>query len=82
MSQTKPNTNAQNHPSTAVRRITIIRPSSDVVGRRDIDLSSKALPLEASLKERLEIWRNAPGGRGDLPGEVEPGQFVQWNLEV
>jgi alpha 1,2-mannosyltransferase len=32
--------------------------------------------------ERLDAWRNAPGGRGDIPGEVEPGQFVQWNLEV
>jgi hypothetical protein len=55
---------------------------SSIIRRRDIDVSSEALPLEATLRDRLDVWRNAPGGRGDVLGEVEPGQFVQWNLEV
>ena len=70
------------HASRAGYRISNVRPGSGVVGLRDIDISSTALPLEATLRERLDAWRNAPGGRGDIPGEVEPGQFVQWNLEV
>ena len=34
------------------------------------------------MRERLEIWRNAPGGRGEVEGEMELGGFVRWNLEV
>ena len=51
-------------------------------GQRDIDFSSESLPVEATLRERLDIWRNAPGARGEIPGEVELGGFVQWNIEV
>lgn len=49
--------------------------------RRPIDISSDPLPVTASLQERLNVWRNAPGGRGAIDGEVELGKFVQWNLE-
>lgn len=49
---------------------------------REIDIASEALPLEAGLRERLDVWRNAPGGRGEIPGEIELGGFMQWNLEV
>lgn len=49
---------------------------------REAELASEPLPVEASLQERLEAWKNAPGGRGDIEGEVEHGTFVQWNLEV
>jgi alpha 1,2-mannosyltransferase len=59
-----------------------VKEGSNFVGKRDIDISSQALPLEASLRERLDVWRDAPGGRGDVMGEVELGQFTQWNLEV
>jgi alpha 1,2-mannosyltransferase len=59
-----------------------LKEGSSVIGKRDIDVSSQALPLEASLRERLDVWRDAPGGRGDIMGEIEPGQFTQWNLEV
>jgi hypothetical protein len=52
------------------------------MGMREIDLASEPLPVEASLRERLDAWRDAPGGRGEVPGEVEMGGFVQWNLEV
>lgn len=51
-------------------------------GVREIDFYSEALPVEATLRERLDVWRNAPGGRGEVEGEVEMGGFVQWNLEV
>ncbi|ODN80348.1 hypothetical protein L202_02608 [Cryptococcus amylolentus CBS 6039] len=50
-------------------------------GHRPIDLASDAMPLEATTRERLEVWRNAPGGRGEVEGEVEMGGFMQWNLE-
>lgn len=50
--------------------------------KREIDLASDALPLEATLRQRLDVWRYAPGGRGEIPGEVELGGFMQWNLEV
>ncbi|KAK8846871.1 hypothetical protein IAR55_005961 [Kwoniella newhampshirensis] len=50
-------------------------------GRRLIDVSSDPLPVEATLRERLDAWREAPGGRGEIEGEVEHGRFVQWNLE-
>ena len=49
---------------------------------REIDIASDALPLEASLRDRLDMWKNAPGGRGEVEGEVELGGFVSWNLEV
>lgn len=49
---------------------------------RPIDIASDAMPLEATLRERLDVWRHSPGGRGNLPDEVEPGEFMQWNLEV
>ncbi|KAK1926445.1 mannosyltransferase putative-domain-containing protein [Papiliotrema laurentii] len=49
--------------------------------KREIDLASDALPLEATLRQRLDVWRYAPGGRGEIPGEVELGGFMQWNLE-
>lgn len=57
----------------------IYRPNAT---QREIDFSSEALPVEASLRERLDVWKNAPGGRGEVPGEIEMGGFVQWNLEV
>ncbi|WVQ74113.1 hypothetical protein IAR50_003703 [Cryptococcus sp. DSM 104548] len=50
-------------------------------GQREIDIASDAMPLEATTRERLEVWRNAPGGRGEVEGEVEMGGFMQWNLE-
>ncbi|KAL7418723.1 hypothetical protein Q5752_006406 [Cryptotrichosporon argae] len=59
-------------------------PSSSLPSRpagREIDIASDALPVSASLRERLDVWRNAPGGRGEVPGEVELGGFNQWNLE-
>lgn len=34
------------------------------------------LPLSATLEERLEAWRNAPG-RG-----WEPADYVAWNLQT
>lgn len=57
---------------------------------REIDLASDALPLDATLEERLKVWEMSPGGRGPgvhmgLDGkmheEVEPGTFNNWNLE-
>ena len=33
------------------------------------------------MRERLEVWRNAPGGRGEVEGEIELGGFNSWNLE-
>lgn len=51
-----------------------------VGGVREIDASSAAMPLEAGLLERLDVWENAPGGRGDVEGEAEIGTFVNWNL--
>ncbi|WVW78612.1 hypothetical protein I302_100571 [Kwoniella bestiolae CBS 10118] len=50
-------------------------------GKREIDIASDSLPLTATLRERLNAWRDAPGGRGEVEGEVEHGGFVQWNLE-
>ncbi|WWC59407.1 uncharacterized protein I303_101962 [Kwoniella dejecticola CBS 10117] len=50
-------------------------------GKRTIDIASEPLPITASLRERLDAWREAPGGRGEVEGEVEHGGFVQWNLE-
>ncbi|EJT50851.1 hypothetical protein A1Q1_07959 [Trichosporon asahii var. asahii CBS 2479] len=47
--------------------------------RRAIDIASDPLPVNATLRERLDVWRAAPGGRGG--DDVEPGQFVQWSLE-
>lgn len=47
--------------------------------RRAIDIASDPLPVNASLRERLDAWRAAPGARG--ADDVEPGQFVQWSLE-
>jgi hypothetical protein len=44
---------------------------------RDIDISSDPLPVDATLRERLEVWRHAPGGRGEIPDEVELGGFMQ-----
>ncbi|WWD22183.1 hypothetical protein CI109_106674 [Kwoniella shandongensis] len=63
------------------------RPSSSIYdnyessGKRRIDIASEPLPVEATLRERLDAWRDAPGGRGEIEGEVEHGGFVQWNLE-
>jgi len=57
-------------------------PSESPDGRRLIDCSSDSLPVDASLRERLDVWRDAPGGRGEIPGEVELGGFNAWNLEV
>ncbi|WWC87046.1 uncharacterized protein L201_001931 [Kwoniella dendrophila CBS 6074] len=56
---------------------------SDIAGqgKREIDIASDPLPLSATLKERLDAWKEAPGGRGEIDGEVEHGGFVQWNLE-
>ncbi|KAK6903885.1 hypothetical protein I203_107395 [Kwoniella mangroviensis CBS 8507] len=50
-------------------------------GKREIDIASDPLPVTASLRQRLDAWRDAPGGRGEVEGEVEHGGFVQWNLE-
>ena len=59
-----------------------LKPSTFTPGHgRQIDQTSDSLPIEATLRERLDVWRNAPGGRGDIDGEVELGGFVQWNLE-
>lgn len=74
--------NGQLHISRLNYRTSSVSRAPGIIGKRDIDISSRALPLEASLRERLDIWRDAPGGRGDISGEVEPGQFMQWNLEV
>ncbi|EIW68801.1 hypothetical protein TREMEDRAFT_71915 [Tremella mesenterica DSM 1558] len=53
----------------------------DPIILREIDISSESLPLKASLRERLEVWRNAPGGRGEVEGEVEAEVFNEWSLE-
>lgn len=45
-------------------------------------MASDSLPVDATLRERLDVWKAAPGGRGDVEGEVEAGGFVAWNLEV
>lgn len=50
--------------------------------RRLIDVASDPLPASATLEERLRAWEDAPGGRGEVRGEVEVGGFVQWNQEV
>ncbi|RSH83812.1 hypothetical protein EHS25_005427 [Saitozyma podzolica] len=47
--------------------------SASKTGIREIDLASEPLPVEASLRERLDAWRDAPGGRGEVHGEVELG---------
>ena len=57
-------------------------PSGSNNGLRPIDISSESLPVEASLRARLDMWRDAPGGKGEVEGEIELGGFVQWNLEV
>lgn len=48
---------------------------------REIDIYSEPLPVDATLRERLDVWKNAPGGRGEVEGEVELGGFMAWNLE-
>lgn len=48
---------------------------------RPIDIASDALPLDATLDERLAMWESAPGGRGDVEGELEMGEFVELNYE-
>ncbi|OXB37179.1 hypothetical protein LQV05_003825 [Cryptococcus neoformans] len=58
-----------------------VPPTSSPHGVREIDISSEPLPLEATLRERLDAWKNAPGGRGEVEGEVESGGFMAWNLE-
>ena len=50
-------------------------------GMREIDIASEPLDVDASLRERLDAWIAAPGGRGEIEGEVELGGFNQWNLE-
>lgn len=54
------------------------RPTGDL---RPIDIASDAMPLDATTEERLAMWESSPGGRGDVDGEVEMGDFVRWNLE-
>lgn len=54
------------------------RPTGDL---RPIDIASDAMPLDATTEERLAMWDSSPGGRGDVDGEVEMGDFVRWNLE-
>ncbi|OCF42356.1 hypothetical protein I317_03860 [Kwoniella heveanensis CBS 569] len=56
-------------------------PGGGSKGLREIDISSDSLPVEATLRERLDVWKNAPGGRGEIKGEIEHGGFVQWSLE-
>ncbi|WVN85684.1 uncharacterized protein L203_100833 [Cryptococcus depauperatus CBS 7841] len=51
------------------------------LGDREIDIASDALPVVATLRERLDVWRKAPGGKGEIEGEVEHGGFMKWNLE-
>lgn len=48
--------------------------------KRPIDIASDPLPLSATLEERLRVWRNAPGGRGEIEGEVELGGFMQVSI--
>lgn len=50
-------------------------------GRREIDVASEPLPLDATVQERLDAWENSPGGRGEIPGEIETGGFFLWNNE-
>lgn len=51
-------------------------------GEREIDVSSRPLPLHTSTRDRLAAWKNAPGGRGEVEGEYEMGGFFQVNMEV
>ncbi|WVO13349.1 hypothetical protein L204_100964 [Cryptococcus depauperatus] len=51
------------------------------LGDREIDIASDALPVVATLRERLDVWRKAPGEKGEIEGEVEHGGFMKWNLE-
>ncbi|KAK4688144.1 alpha 1,2-mannosyltransferase, partial [Tremellales sp. Uapishka_1] len=59
-----------------------LAPTSLRNGLREIDIASEPLPVEANLRERLDAWKNAPGGRGEITGEVELGGFVKWNIET
>nr|ODN93352.1 hypothetical protein L203_00623 [Cryptococcus depauperatus CBS 7841] len=50
------------------------------LGDREIDIASDALPVVATLRERLDVWRKAPGGKGEIEGEVEHGGYFLWAL--
>lgn len=59
--------------------------------KREIDISSEALPLEAPLSVRLDHWAASPGGRGpglhlgldgDVHEEMEMGAFNAVNREA
>nr|ODO02372.1 hypothetical protein L204_01105 [Cryptococcus depauperatus CBS 7855] len=39
------------------------------LGDREIDIASDALPVVATLRERLDVWRKAPGEKGEIEGE-------------
>lgn len=52
------------------------------VGLREIDVASRPLPLNTSTRDRLIAWANSPGGRGEIPGELELGGMFQVNMEV
>jgi alpha 1,2-mannosyltransferase len=47
-----------------------------------LDIASRPLPLRTSTKERLLAWAHAPGGRGELEGELELGGFFQENMKT
>lgn len=48
---------------------------------RAIDVASQPMPLRTPLKERLVAWAQAPGGRGEVEGELELGGMLQINME-
>lgn len=67
---------------------TLFRPSSAPIfispvlfsGESELDLSSRPLPLKTPTRDRLIAWSNAPGGRGEIPGEIELGGMYLENL--
>lgn len=78
---------ADAQPKLSSRRPSISTPDGSTpyspfyggASRRAIDISSDPLPLDATLKQRLDAWERAPGA--GAPGDVEPPDFVGWNLE-
>jgi alpha 1,2-mannosyltransferase len=69
-------------PDHAASYSSSIYDAPEALGKRRIDIASEPLSVNATLRERLDAWRDAPGGRGEIEDEIELGGFVQWNLEV
>ncbi|KAL7416020.1 mannosyltransferase putative-domain-containing protein [Mrakia frigida] len=69
---------------------TLFRPSSSPIvispvsssssGQSELDIASRPLPLKTPTRDRLIAWANAPGGRGEIPGEIELGGMYLENL--